>query len=86
MRERWRSAASALAGLPSDAASYAGLTEVELLEINGYLAASRRDLGGGAALVAGEVVHRSAPELEQDTWLLSRGRSLSTPMTDIERA
>jgi hypothetical protein len=61
--ERYRAAAAVLAGLPTDAALYASLSEAELLEANRLYADSQRALRNGGALIAGEIAHRSAPEL-----------------------
>src|ERR1700743_2065098 len=61
--ERFRSAAVVLAELPTDAAVYSPLSEAELLEANQLFARSQVALRGGGALIAGEIAHRSAPEL-----------------------
>src|SRR6202000_1422711 len=61
--ERFRSAAVVLAELPTDAAVYSPLSEAELLEANQLFARSQLALRGGGALIAGEIAHRSAPEL-----------------------
>lgn len=61
--ERYRAVAAAVAALPIDSASHAVLNEQQLLEANTLFAASQSGLRAGGALIAGEVVHRSAPEL-----------------------
>jgi hypothetical protein len=64
--ERYRAAASVLAGLPTDVALYSAASESTLLEINGLFAESQVALRNGGALIAGEIAHRSAPELGSD--------------------
>jgi hypothetical protein len=61
--ERFRAAASVLAALPTEAAEYSALSEVELLEANRLFASAQIALRNGGALIAGEIAHRSAPEL-----------------------
>jgi hypothetical protein len=61
--ERYRAAAEVLAELPNDAALYSGASESALLEANRLYASSQVSLRNGGALIAGEVAHRSAPEL-----------------------
>lgn len=61
--ERFRAAAAVLAELPTDSASYAALDESDLLEANRLFASSQIALRNGGALIAGEIAHRSAPEL-----------------------
>jgi hypothetical protein len=61
--EPYRTAAAVLAALPTDAAHYAGLSEADLLEANRLFAASQVALRNGGALIAGEIAHRSAPQL-----------------------
>ncbi|HEX4057893.1 MAG TPA: hypothetical protein VHX87_06830, partial [Galbitalea sp.] len=61
--ERFRAAAAVLAELPADAGSYTGFSEAELLEANRLFAVSQVALRGAGALIAGEIAHRSAPEL-----------------------
>ena len=61
--ERFRAAAAVLAALPTDASMYAALSESELLEANRLYAGSQLSLRNGGALIAGEIAHRSAPEL-----------------------
>jgi hypothetical protein len=61
--ERFRAAAAVLAELPVDAAIYAGASESVLLEANQLFASSQVFLRNGGALIAGQIVHRSAPEL-----------------------
>jgi hypothetical protein len=61
--ERFRAAAAVLAELPSQAESYAVLSEADLLEANQLFAHSQVALRNGGALIAGEIAHRSAPEL-----------------------
>jgi hypothetical protein len=64
--ERYRAAAAVVAELPADAAQYAGASEPILLEINRLFAAAQVALRNGGALIAGEIAHRSAPELGSD--------------------
>jgi Domain of unknown function (DUF222) len=61
--ERCRAAAAALADLPTDAAVYAAASETVLLEVNRLFASSQLSLRVSGALIAGEIAHRSAPEL-----------------------
>jgi hypothetical protein len=61
--ERYRAAAAVLAELPNDASLYAGASEGALLEVNQLFARSQVSLRGGGALIAGEIAHRSAPQL-----------------------
>jgi hypothetical protein len=61
--DRYRAVALALADLPTDAALYSGLSEADLLEANQLFARSQVALRNGGALIAGEIAHRSAPEL-----------------------
>ena len=61
--ERYRAAAAVLADLPNDAALYACASESALLEANQLYAASQVALRNGGAFIAGEIAHRSAPEL-----------------------
>lgn len=61
--DRYRAAAVALDGLPTDAARYSAMTEAQLLEVNQLFARSQVALRNGGALIAGEIAHRSAPEL-----------------------
>jgi hypothetical protein len=61
--ERYRAAAAVLADLPGDAALYAGASESALLEANQLFATSQVALRSGGAFIAGEIAHRSAPEL-----------------------
>jgi hypothetical protein len=61
--ERFRVVAAAVAELPCDAADFAAMSEADLLEANRLFASSQVALRNGGALIAGEVVHRSAPEL-----------------------
>jgi Domain of unknown function (DUF222)/HNH endonuclease len=61
--ERFRAASAVLSALPTAASDYAGLTESDLLEANRLLAGAQVSLRNGAALIAGEIAHRSAPEL-----------------------
>jgi hypothetical protein len=60
---RYRAAAAVLAGLPNDAALYAAASESALLEANQLFAVSQVSLRNGGAFIAGEIAHRSAPEL-----------------------
>jgi hypothetical protein len=60
---RYRAAAAVLAGLPNDAALYAAASESALLEANQLFAVSQVSLRSGGAFIAGEIAHRSAPEL-----------------------
>ncbi|MDQ1546131.1 MAG: hypothetical protein QOH69_1035 [Actinomycetota bacterium] len=61
--ERYRAAAAVLADLPNDAALYAAASESALLEANQLFATSQVALRSGGAFIAGEIAHRSAPEL-----------------------
>jgi Domain of unknown function (DUF222) len=61
--ECFRAVAAALSALPTDVDAYRCLSESELLEINSIHADSQLKLGTPGALIAGEVDHRSAPEL-----------------------
>ena len=61
--ERFRAAAAVLSALPTAAAEYAALSESDLLESNRLLAVAQVSLRNGVALIAGEIAHRSAPEL-----------------------
>ncbi|HEY5320879.1 MAG TPA: DUF222 domain-containing protein, partial [Galbitalea sp.] len=61
--ERFRSAVSVLSGLPTEAKVYGALSEIDLLELNRLFAEGQRMLRGSGALIAGEIAHRSAPEL-----------------------
>ncbi|HEY5230095.1 MAG TPA: DUF222 domain-containing protein [Galbitalea sp.] len=61
--ERYRAAAAVLAELPTDAALYGGASEAALLEANRLFASSQVSLRSGGACIAGEIAHRSAPEL-----------------------
>lgn len=56
----------ALEAVPSDVPQYRALPEAALLVINNISAASRRLLDSKFALIAGEIAHRSAPELGSD--------------------
>jgi hypothetical protein len=61
--ERYRAAAAVLAELPTDAALYGHASEAALLEANQLFASSQVYLRNGGALIAGQIAHRSAPEL-----------------------
>jgi hypothetical protein len=61
--ERFRAAAAVLAELPGDATAYAALSEAGLLEANRIYAGSLVALRNPGALLAGEIAHRSVPEL-----------------------
>jgi hypothetical protein len=61
--ERFRSAVSVLTELPTEAQAYRVLCEADLLELNQLFATSQRILRGSGALIAGEIAHRSTPEL-----------------------
>ncbi|MDQ1529007.1 MAG: hypothetical protein QOH77_797 [Actinomycetota bacterium] len=61
--ERFRSAVSVLTELPTEAQAYRVLGETDLLELNRLFATSQRILRGSGALIAGEIAHRSTPEL-----------------------
>ena len=61
--ERYRAAAAVLAELPNDAELYAAASETALLEANQLFASSQVSLRNGGACIAGEIAHRSAPEL-----------------------
>jgi Domain of unknown function (DUF222) len=61
--ERFRSAVSVLTELPTEAQAYRVLGESDLLELNQLFATSQRILRGSGALIAGEIAHRSTPEL-----------------------
>ena len=64
--ERYRAAAQVLSELPTDPALYAALDEAQLLEANRLFATSQVALRSGGALIAGEIAHRSVPELGSD--------------------
>lgn len=64
--ERYRSAAQVLSEIPTDPALYAALDEAQLLEANRLFATSQLVLRNGGALIAGEIAHRSVPELGSD--------------------
>jgi len=55
--------AAAAAGLPVSATALSGLSESELLEANRLFAASQVALRCTGALIAGEIAHRSTPDL-----------------------
>ncbi|HEX4400682.1 MAG TPA: DUF222 domain-containing protein [Galbitalea sp.] len=59
----WAGVAAALEQLPTDALALRGLDEEAFLRINDLQAQASRRLGGGGALIAGEVAHRSRPAL-----------------------
>lgn len=61
--ERFRAVADVLAALPSDAGAYASVSESALLEANRLFAGAQVTLRSSGALIAGEIAHRSAPEL-----------------------
>src|SRR5471030_3249417 len=61
--ERYRAAVAVLTDLPNDAALYAASSESALLEANQLFATSQILLRNGGAFIAGEIAHRSAPEL-----------------------
>ncbi|HEX3679031.1 MAG TPA: DUF222 domain-containing protein, partial [Galbitalea sp.] len=61
--ERFRAAAAVLADLPVDPAIYAGASESALLEATQLFASCQVFLRNGGALIAGQIAHRSAPEL-----------------------
>jgi len=61
--ERYRAASQALTELPTDPGCYAALSDSELLEINRCYAESQVAIRNGGALIAGEIAHRSTPEL-----------------------
>jgi hypothetical protein len=60
---RYRAVAVAVAALPVDAVVYASASETVLLEANQLFARSQVSLRNGGAFIAGEIAHRSAPEL-----------------------
>jgi hypothetical protein len=60
---RYRDAVSVLSELPTEHSAYRLLSESDLLEVNGLYAEGQRMMRGGGALIAGEIAHRSAPEL-----------------------
>ena len=53
----------ALESVPADVSQYRSISEAALLTLNSIGAASRRLLDSRLALVAGEIAHRSAPQL-----------------------
>jgi hypothetical protein len=57
------SVVSALEAVPAEVSQYRGLPEAALLALNSMGAACQRLLDSKLALVAGEIAHRSAPEL-----------------------
>ena len=57
------SVVSALEAVPPEVSQYRGLPEAALLALNSMGAACQRLLDSKLALVAGEIAHRSAPEL-----------------------
>lgn len=59
----FRAAAAVLAELPTSASPFATLSESDLLEANRLLAGAQVSLRNCGALIAGEIAHRSAPEL-----------------------
>ena len=61
--ERYSAAAAVLAELPNDVALYAAASEEALLKANMLYAQSQVSLRNGGAFIAGEIAHRSAPEL-----------------------
>ena len=61
--ELYRAAVEAVEALPVDISAYQELSEAALLEVNLLAAAASKGLGGSKALIAGEIAHRSAPEL-----------------------
>lgn len=64
--ERYRAAAQVVSELPADPTLYAALDEAQLLEANRLFASSQLALRNGGALIAGEIAHRSVPELGSD--------------------
>jgi Domain of unknown function (DUF222) len=60
---RYATALAALDAVSIDVAQYRALPESALLSINSMTAASRRLNDSHAAVIAGEIAHRSAPEL-----------------------
>ena len=60
---RYATALAALDAVSIDVAQYRALPESVLLSINSMTAASRRLNDSHAAVIAGEIAHRSAPEL-----------------------
>ncbi|HEY1529185.1 MAG TPA: hypothetical protein VGF80_00050, partial [Galbitalea sp.] len=61
--ERFRAAAAVLAELPCEAACYEEVSEAAVVEANQLVATSQVRLRNAGALLAGQVAHRSAPEL-----------------------
>lgn len=64
--ERYRAAIEALRELPGDVDSFRVMPEAELLEANLLRAEAGILLDANAALIAGEISHRSRPELGHD--------------------
>jgi hypothetical protein len=83
--ERYRAAAAVLADLPGDAALYAGASESALLEVNQLFATSQVALRSGGAFIAGEIAHRSAPELGSQGWRSVRSSHGGAVHQDNER-
>ena len=73
--ERYRAAATALAALPTDAAIYSAASDATLLEVNSLFASSQVALRTGGAFIAGEIAHRSAPELGSQGLAQRAGRA-----------
>jgi hypothetical protein len=61
--ERFRAAAAVLAELPCEVALYERVSEAAVVEANQLIATSQVRLRNAGALLAGQVAHRSAPEL-----------------------
>jgi hypothetical protein len=59
----FRAAVMAVEALPVDVSAYGDLPDALLLEANLLAAAASQSLGGSRALIAGEVAHRSTPEM-----------------------
>lgn len=59
----FRAVAALVADLPTAAGWYSALSEAELLEVNELFARSQVALRNSGAAIAGEIAHRSAPEL-----------------------
>jgi hypothetical protein len=64
--QRYRSMLDVLAGTVASLDEMRALTDSDLLELNNLQASIGRSVGSGAALIAGELAHRSRPELGAD--------------------
>jgi hypothetical protein len=66
MTEQFRTALQGMRALPTDVALLRGLTDAQLLELNGLHAEGSRIYGAVGVALAGELAHRSRPELGSD--------------------